>query len=136
MARTRRSHSRSRRMRRTRSQRGGDLAGNPPSSWGWGLGTLGNGWDQFRNSLMLQPGENTSTMNSNNSVPVGRLNAQSSQPNIGANLSGAIPKMSGGRRRYRNRKGGNFGAILGQAAVPGLLLAGQQMYGRRKSRRQ
>ena len=41
----RRSHSKSRTMRR--AQRGGDLAGNPASSWGWGLGTVGNGWTQF-----------------------------------------------------------------------------------------
>ena len=66
----RRTHSKTRSMRRTRSQRGGDLAGNPASSWGWVNGTLGNGWTQFMNSLTLQPGQNISTMHSNNIVPV------------------------------------------------------------------
>ena len=53
-----------------RGQMGGALAGNPPSAWGWGLGTVGNGWTQFMNSLTLQPGQNLGTIQSNNLVPI------------------------------------------------------------------
>lgn len=119
-----------RHSRRHRKQRGGDLAGNPPSAWGWGLGTMGNGWTQFMNSLTLQPGQNIASASSNDIVPVGRPNAN--DPNI--------PKVGGKRRRHRHRRtskrGGNVGAVLSQAAVPGILLAAQQSYGRtRKHRR-
>lgn len=127
----RRSHSRSRTMRR--GQRGGDLAGNPASSWGWGMGTLGNGWTQFMNSLTLQPGQNLGAAQSNAIVPVGNLNAQTAQGNIGPNMTGDIPK-GGARRRSRGRRGGNIGAVLSQAAVPGALLILNQTAKRRHRR--
>lgn len=107
----RRAHSKSRTMRR--SQRGGDLAGNPPSAWGWGLGTLGNGWTQFMNSMTLQPGQNANTSQSNNIVPV---------------------KQAGGKRR-RGKRGGNIGSVLSQAAVPGALILMNNALGKRRSRR-
>ena len=50
------THSRKRRHNETRRQRGGDLGGNPASAWGYTMGTLGNGWTQFMNSLSIQPG--------------------------------------------------------------------------------
>lgn len=133
----RRSHSKKSRTMR-RGQRGGDLAGNPSSAWGWGMGTVGNGWTQFMNSLTLQPGQNLGAAQSNNIVPVGNVNAQSAQPGIGPNLQGAVPQSGGKRRRHRShkrsvRRGGNIGAVLSQAAVPGVLLVAQQTYG--KSRR-
>ena len=129
----RRSQSKARTMR----MKGGGLAGNPPSSWGWGLGTAGNGWTQFMNALTLQPGQNAGTVQSNNLVPVGNINAQDSQPSIGSNLKGAIPQSGGrrGRRRRGTKRGGNLGAlgaVVNQAIVPGTLLAAQQMYGRRR----
>jgi hypothetical protein len=113
------------------------LAGNPASAWGWGMGTLGNGWTQFMNSLTLQPGQNLGTMQSNNIVPVGNVNAQDSQPSIGTNLQGAIPQGGGRRRRHKrsSKRGGNIGAVLSQAAAPGILLAAQQYYGRSKKNR-
>lgn len=139
----RKSQSKSKTMRRC--QRGGDLAGNPPSSWGWVNGTVGNGWTQFMNSLTLQPGQGIVDSKNNDTVPVGNLNAQSVQGNIGTNLQGDIPKSVGGRRRSKTRSkshsksrskhGGSWGAILNQAAVPGVLLAAQQSFGRRKSSR-
>lgn len=131
----RRSHSKAR-TRRLRAGglsmrlKGGALAGNPPSAWGWGMGTLGGGWTQFMNSMTLQPGQNLGTSQSNNIVPVGNVNAQDAQGNIGPNMRGDIPGQAGGRRRRRGRRGGNFGAVLGQAAVPGILLAAQQTYGK------
>lgn len=112
------------RRHRRRHQKGGDLAGNPPSAWGWGLGTMGNGWTQFMNSLSLQPGQNAASASSNDIVPVGRLNAN--DPRI------PISKVGGRRRRRRSSKrGGSMTAVLSQAAVPGVLLAAQQTYGRR-----
>jgi hypothetical protein len=114
MAKTR--HNRSRRHK----QRGGELAGNPPSAWGWALGTAGNGWNQFMNSLTLHPGESQVAAKSNDLVP---------------------NKMSGGKRRSRSRsrsrsrKGGNLGAVLNQAAVPLVLLGANQVIGKKLSKR-
>jgi hypothetical protein len=121
----RKRHSKARTMRR---QRGGGLAGNPASAWGWGLGTVGGGWQQFMNSLTLQPGDNLGTIQSNATVPVGNLNAQDSQGMIGTNLRGDIPQAGCKRRRHkrsskRSRRGGSIGAALNQAAVPLTLLA-------------
>jgi len=129
--RTRKSYSKSRQMGRTRSQRGGDLAGNPPSAWGWGMGTLGNGWRQFMDTLTIQPGQNLGSAQSNAIVAVKNLNAQDSQPSIGFNLKGAVPRGGSRKRRYR-RKGGSLSAVLSQAAAPFALLAAQQTFGRRK----
>ncbi len=136
----RRRHSKSRTMR----QRGGELAGNPPSAWGWGLGTLGNGWTQFTNSLMLQ-NENLGATQSNAIVPVGNPNAQTSQGNIGPNMDGGIPGQKAGRRRRRGRgsskrkrrgykRGGNMGAVISQAAVPGALILMNNALGKRSKR--
>lgn len=124
-----RHYSKARTMRRM--QRGGELAGNPPSSWGWGLGTLGNGWTQFMNTLSVQPGQNLGASQSNAIVPVGNPNAQTSQGNIG-------PNMKGGRRHRRKRgskRGGNIGAVLSQAAVPGALILMNNSMGKRSRRR-
>ena len=132
----RRRHSKSRTMR----QRGGELAGNPPSAWGWGLGTLGNGWTQFTNSLMLQPNENLGATQSNAIVPVGNPNAQTSQGNIGPNMTGNIPGQKAGRRRRRGRgrrsykRGGNMGSVISQAVVPGTLLLMNNALGKRSRR--
>jgi hypothetical protein len=119
-----------------RAQKGGDLAGNPPSSWGWVNGTLGNGWTQFINSLTLQPGQNAGTIQSNVSVPVGNINAQSAQGNIGANLKGDIPGQAGGKRRKhrrnRSRKGGSWGAVASQAAAPAFLFGMNKAFGTNK----
>jgi|688.fasta_scaffold11741_16 hypothetical protein len=141
-----RRRSQSKTRTRRQGQHGGNLAGNPPSSWGWGLGTAGNGWTQFMNSLTLQPTANVATIQSNQLVPVGNINADNTQGMIGTNLKGDIPGQAGGKKRRRSksrsntrsntrsRRGGSWGAILGQAAVPGVLLAAQQTFG--KSRRQ
>ena len=122
-----------------RGQYGGELSGNPPSSWGWGMGTLGNGWTQFTNSLTLQPGQNIAATQSNNLVPVGNLNAQTSQGNIGPNMSGDIPAQAGGKRRRHRRshkrtlkRGGN---VLSQAIVPGALILMNNALGSRSRSR-
>jgi len=110
------SHSRGR-TRRV-AQRGGELAGNPPSAWGWGLGTVGSGWQQFMNSLTLQPGQNLATQQSNDIVPKNNLNAQTVQ--------------AGGRRRAR--RGGNWAAVASQAAVPAALIVMNNAMGSRRNR--
>ena len=133
----RRTHSKTRSMRRTRSQRGGDLAGNPASSWGWVNGTLGNGWTQFMNSLTLQPGQNIATMHSNNIVPVGNVNAQNSQPALNPNMGGGkrYRRHKSRARRGGSRRGGSWGAVASQAALPAVLLAAQQTFGKSRRRR-
>ena len=134
-----RRRSRSSRRRRHHYLRGGDLAGNPPSAAGWAMGTLGNGWTQFMNSLSLQPGQNLGAAQSNAIVPVANVNAQTSQPGIGPTMQGAVPAQAGGRRgrrgrRGRGRRGGSFGAVLTQAAAPLVLIGAQQMVATRRRR--
>jgi len=129
---SRRSQTRSQR----RSQKGGNYGGYPDSAWGYQMNNLGNGWTQFMNTLSVQPG---STSQSNTIVPINNANAQ--------------PKMTGGKHRRRSqmqmqqqmqqqsrgkgrgKKGGYWGAVLEQAAVPLALLGMQQFYGKRHSRR-
>ena len=121
-----------------RGQMGGNLAGNSPSAWGWGLGTLGNGWTQFMNSLTLQPGQNIGTIQSNNIVPVGGVNAQDAQGMIGPNMKGDVPQASKKRRRCRKsrvKRGGNFLLAAEQAAVPFALIAMNNTLGKGRSRR-
>jgi hypothetical protein len=90
------------------------------------MNNLGNGWTQFMNSLSLQPGESQSAAQSNNIV--------------------AVKNMSGGKNRRRmqqransqsrGKKGGYWGAVMEQAAVPLALLGLQQAYGKRHTRKQ
>lgn len=110
------SKGRTRRM----AQSGGNLGNNPPSAWGWGMGTVGNGWNQFMNSLTLQPGQNAAAQQSNDLVPKNNLNAQSG------------PLLKGGRRR--SRRGGNWAAVANQAAVPAALVLMNQTFGKRRRR--
>jgi len=137
----RRSHSKSRTMRR--GQHGGSLAGNPASAWGWGLGTAGGGWTQFMNSLTLQPGQNIATQQSTQLVPVNNVNADNTQGMIGTNLKG---DMSGGKKRRHkrsskrsskrgSRRGGDWGAVASQAALPAALVAMNQVFGKSRRRR-
>ena len=139
MATRSKNRSKSRASRRSRSQRGGAQGSYPDSAWGFQMNNLGNGWTQFMNSMSVQPGANMGTSQSNNIVPIKNIN---------------VPvKMAGGRRRSlqrqqmqqqmqqqsrgkgRGKKGGYWGAVLEQAAVPLALLGMQQFYGKRHSRR-
>jgi hypothetical protein len=138
MATRSKNRSKSRASRRTRSQRGGAQGAYPDSAWGFQMNNLGNGWTQFMNSLSVQPGANLGTSQSNNIVPIN-------------NTNGPV-KMTGGKRgrrraqmqqqqqqqsrgKGRGKKGGYWGAVLEQAAVPLALLGMQQFYGKRHSRR-
>ena len=86
-------------------QRGGELAGNPPSAWGWGLGTMGDGWTQFMDSLTLQSNQNGNMNQSNNIVPVGNASIQS--------------KVGGRKRKHRG--GNNHASMSGSmsGSMPG-----------------
>jgi len=127
-----RPRTKSRKVMKSRTmrsrQRGGDLGGNPASAWGWGMGTLGNGWTQFMNSLSLQPGQNINLSQSNNIVPVGGV-SQQSDPNM------KVAQSGGKKRRGKGKRGGNLLAIAQQAAVPVALIAMNNAYGNRVSRR-
>jgi hypothetical protein len=107
--------------RKSCSQKGGMGASE------WQLNNLGDGWKQFTNALTIQPGENSRTSQSNDIVPIKNLNAQNSRPAMSQ-------KMTGGRKR-RPKKGGDWGAVIGQAAVPLALLGMQQMYGKKRTRK-
>ena len=103
-------HNKTKRHRKHRMQRGGELAGNPPSAWGYGLGTMGDGWTQFMNALSLQPNQNGNINQSNNIVPVGTVQ----------NYQNMNTKIAGGRKKYR---GGNqhTGPMSMPGAMPGAM---------------
>lgn len=114
-------HSRKNKQRhnKTKSQRGGNVGAYPPSAWGWGMGTLGNGWNQFMNSLSVQPG---GVNHGNQLVPVN---------------GGTNSKQSGGKgRKGKGKRGGNMLAIAEQAAVPFALFAMNNALGSRRNRGQ
>ena len=110
---------------RSRSQRGGQ------SAWQYQLNNVGNGWQQFMNTFSTT-GPNGLTQ-SNNIVPNTGV-AANAAPAPGA-PGAAAPTKGGRRRRYKNKKGGNWGAVLGTAAVPMALLGMQQMYGKYHTRK-
>jgi hypothetical protein len=99
-------HHKTMRNRKRRMQRGGELAGNPPSAWGYGLGTMGDGWTQFMNALTLQSNQNGNINQSNDIVPVGTIQNYQNMPT----------KIAGGRKKYR---GGNQHTGSMPGPIPG-----------------
>ena len=109
----------------------------------WVNNLLGNGWQQFQNSLMVQPGSNLGSVQSNQIVPNdGIKGVNINDPKYDMSTpSGSI--QGGGRTRRKGRKGRKgkgkkggmlgVGAVLEQAVVPFGLFGLQQSYG--KSRR-
>ena len=104
-----RTRSNGRQRSRKMSQTGG------ASAWQWQLNNLGDGWTQFTNSLTGNPNNQSNVIVQNHSKPM----------------------MKGGKRRScsRGKRGGYFGAVLEQAAVPLAVLGAQQYYGKRHSRK-
>lgn len=146
-----RSRSSSKQRTQRRSQRGGSWGAYPDSAWGFQLNNLGNGWTQFMNSLSLQPGQNLGTSQSNDIVPIKNINAQDTTKMITGGkkhrhkrhkmrhmqqMQMQQMQMQQARGQSRGKKGGYFGAVLEQAAVPLALLGMQQAYGKRHTRRQ
>ena len=112
------NHSRKRRRNKTRSQRGGNVGAYPPSAWGFTMGTLGNGWTQFMNSLSVQPG---GVNHGNQIVPVN-----------GTQSGGKRSKRSKSSKSIsKSKSGGNLLAIAEQAAVPFTLFAMNNALGSR-----
>jgi hypothetical protein len=117
-----RSNKRCSAKTRRMSQKGGAA---PDSAWGFQMNNLGNGWTQFMNSLSLQPGQSASNQ-SNVIVPI---------RNAGKMVGGKKHRRAGrARSQGRSKKGGYWGAVIEQAAVPLTLLGMQQVYGRRKNK--
>ncbi len=122
--RTKRTH-----RRQNTKKRGGNSY--PPSAWGWQTANLGSGWDQFMNTFSIKPADNLGTVNSNEIVPVGRPNAEDSQPMLGPNMKNQTQK--GGKKKHRrgkgtrHKRGGNglLGAVS-KAIVPATLFAMQR----------
>ncbi len=99
----------------------------------WQLNNLGNGWTQFMNTFSLQPGQNGTINQSNNIVQ--------NHPKMtgGAKRSNMMQmrqrQMLQAKGKSRGKKGGFFGPVLEQAAVPLALLGAQHYYGKRNTRR-
>ena len=135
-----RSRGSSKQRTQRRSQRGGSWGQYPDSAWGFQMNNLGNGWTQFMNSLSVQPGQNLGTSQSNDIVPIKNINAQ----DTGKMLTGGkrrrhkkskMRHMQQAKSQSRGKKGGYWGAVLEQAAVPLALLGMQQAYGKRHTSR-
>jgi len=125
-----RSHKRTQKRGRHRASRRSvaQRGGYPASAWGWQLNNLGDGWTQFMNTMTAEPG------NTQSNVIV--QNKGLSLPNVSGAAAPAAPApapapaQKGGRRRYK--KGGNWNAVLNQAAVPAALWAMQYKTKRRR----
>jgi hypothetical protein len=140
-----------------KSQRGGAQGAYPDSAWGFQMNNLGNLWNQTMNSLTVQPGQNLGASQSNVIVQ----NKAQGMSGGKRRKSGGKRRMSGGKRcksggkrcksggkrrmrgqsmgqsraQSRGKKGGYWGAVLEQAAVPLALLGMQQAYGKRHTQR-
>jgi hypothetical protein len=136
MATRSKNRSKSRASRRSRSQRGGDQGAYPDSAWGFQMNNLGNGWTQFMNTM-------TGPSQSNNIVPINNANNQNVQPKMAGGKRGRRraqmhqqqQMQQQSRGKGRGKRGGYWGAVLEQGAVPLALLGMQQFYGKRHSRR-
>ncbi len=157
-----RSSRRSQQRTQRRSQSGGAWGAYPDSAWGFQMNNLGNGWTQFMNSLSVQPGDNMGTVQSNDIVPIKNINAQDTGKMLTGGKKHRHKKskmrhmqqmqqqqmqmqmqqqrmqqqqMQQAKSQSRGKKGGYWGAVLEQAAVPLALLGMQQAYGKRHTRR-
>ena len=86
------------------TQCGGGLQGNPPSSWGWVKGTVGDGMTQFNNTFKLS--SNTSQGQTNALVP----DVKPTQSDTNIKQGGALLRVRKIGGRTKSRKIG--GALL------------------------
>lgn len=135
------SQRRSQQRTQRRSQRGGAWGAYPDSAWGFQMNNLGSGWNQFRNVFLPSSGENLGAIQSNAIV----------QNNAGSSMTGGKKhrhrrhkmrqmqqqqmqmqqqQMQQLKSQSRGKKGGYWGAVLEQAAVPLALLGMQQAFGK------
>ena len=145
-------HNKTKRHMKHRMQRGGELAGNPPSAWGYGLGTMGDGFTQFMNALTLQPNQNGNINQSNNIVPVGTVQHNQNMPAkfggrrkkyrggnqdtgpmsmpVSVSMPVSMPPKTGGKNR--RTRGGN---VIAQAIVPASLVLMNNAFGKNSRKR-
>ena len=126
----------SNKKRGCKTRKGGSAL--PPSAWGWQTANLGSGWDQFMNTFSINPADNLGTVNSNEIVPMGKPNAEDSQPMLSPNMkettmqqggkkkSKKVGKKMKGNKKVHTRKGGNIMSIVSKAIVPASLFAMQR----------
>ena len=133
MARKSRSHRkhshRRRRRHHTRKQRGG----NYTSATTYGMYVNGTGGSQFDRTFS-QAGEYA---NRAGTEYVGAQGQWANQPSAPSAENLSLIQQAGRRNkrhRKRSRKGGFYGSVLGQAIVPGTILAMQQSLGNRGTR--
>jgi hypothetical protein len=112
---------------KSKSQKGGNQGAYPDSAWGFQLNNVGDAWSQFTR-VMGSP--NTSNVITPASTATTGATGASHAPVAPAHAS-----QMGGKRRNRSRakKGGYWGAVLEQAAVPLTLLGLQQKFGTRRN---
>jgi hypothetical protein len=104
------------------------------------MNNLGSGWNQFRNVFLPSPGENLGATQSNVIV---QNNANSSTMTGGKKhrhrrhkmrqmqqQQMQMQQMQQSKSQSRGKKGGYWGAVLEQAAVPLALLGMQQAFGK------
>lgn len=124
-----RSRTRSRQQRRSRA-RGRTLAGGAADETGpisasaadWMINrSVGTGAQQMDNALKIVPGQIEPQ-----SLAIRSLSGQ---------VAGGRRSRRKSRTQRRGRRGGFFGEVITQAAVPFTLLGMQQSYGRRNSKK-
>lgn len=126
-----RSKSRYSAKGRQRSQKRSQTGGMGAAEWQ--LNNLGNGWTQFMNTFSLQPGQSGSINQSNDIV---QNHSKMIRGGKGRNMMQMRQRqMLQAKSQSRGKKGGYFGAVLEQAAVPLALLGAQQFYGKKHTRR-
>jgi len=125
MARKSRKHSHRRRRRHhTRKQRGG----NYTSATTYGMYVNGTGGSQFDRTFS-QAGDYANRFGSEY---VGAQGQWANQPNTPSEANLSLIQSAGRRHRRHRRtrsRGGFYGSVLGQAIVPGTILAMQQSLG-------
>jgi hypothetical protein len=109
------------------------MKGGASSGWQYVYDQVGNGWTQFQNALTLQPGQNLASMQTNDIEPIGKPNFQNYQAEPTAKDLQLI--QSAGRRKKKSKKGGNWGAVINQAAAPLALFTLQNTYKKKSSTR-
>ena len=109
---------------KSKSQKGGNQGAYPDSAWGFQLNNVGDAWSQF-----------TRVMGSPNTSNVITPASTATTGATGATGAAVPVDQKGGKRRNRSRakKGGYWGAVLEQAAVPLTLLGLQQKFGTRRN---
>jgi len=127
--------------RTTKRQHGGS-----DSAWSYVLNQVGPLSEQLSRTFSTT-GDNLAMSQSNVLSPKTNINAPDpSSRQIGASMTGDIPKQSGGKRRHNKSKkskkskkhtkrGGSLMTAISQAIVPFSILGAQQTFGKKHRKR-